>query len=383
MEVKQIAAIANAAFEQATGQSSVIAEDLSNVVAAGDTLDNVKGVENFARVLPDVIGKFWFDDHVYGGSDLGLMVDGNEYGSIIGRYRARMPEATENETWELQDGEVYEQNEFYKPDVYASFWNKKATFEIPMSIADRQVRSAFHSAGELSSFITMLYNTVTNAMRIRTSELARRVINNQIAETLYQETSGGSISGRSGSRGVNLLYLYNQRYGTSLTAAAAVTTPEFQKFAIYTMSIYEKRLMEPSALFNNAGEIQFAYDVKTILLDEFAKAIGPFSLAPAYNKEYLALPKATTVAYWQGSGTDYGFSSTSDVNVDETAQGHAMEVTGVLGVMFDRYACVISNLNNRVTSHYNAKAEFTNNWYKAEMGYNVDDVCPFVVFYVA
>lgn len=58
-------------------------------------------------------------------------------------------------------------------------------------------------------------------------------------------------------------------------------------------------------------------------------------------------------------------------------------MTGILGVMFDRDALGVSNLNRRVTTNYNPKAEFYTNFYKFEAGYFNDMNENFVVFFVA
>ena len=57
--------------------------------------------------------------------------------------------------------------------------------------------------------------------------------------------------------------------------------------------------------------------------------------------------------------------------------------TGILGVMFDTNALGVSNLNQRVTSSYNARAEFYTNYYKLDAGYFNDLNENFVVFYIA
>ena len=67
-------------------------------------------------------------------------MDGWEYGSVLEKIHAELPDATENESWELTDGASYDPNIFYKPVVSAKFFNKRVTFEIPMSFTERQVK---------------------------------------------------------------------------------------------------------------------------------------------------------------------------------------------------------------------------------------------------
>jgi hypothetical protein len=73
-------------------------------------------------------------------------MDSWEYGSIMEKIQADMPEASENETWELEDGESYDPHVFYKPSASAKFYNSKVTFEINQSVTERQVKESFASA---------------------------------------------------------------------------------------------------------------------------------------------------------------------------------------------------------------------------------------------
>ena len=63
--------------------------------------------------------------------------------------------------------------------------------------------------------------------------------------------------------------------------------------------------------------------------------------------------------------------------------GDAQTVNGVLGVIFDRDALGVMNNNQRVTTQWNAKAEFTNYFYKKDARYFNDLNENFVFFYVA
>lgn len=384
MDVKQIATFVNNVAKQSVGLDNVLAEDLSNVVDAGAKIIDV-GLDKFVKALPDHYGKIWFDARKYDNADLGLMVDGWEYGSIAEKIRVAIPEAQENESWKLTNGQSYDPNIFYQPTATATFWNMLDTFEIPMSFAEKQVKTAFDNAGQLNAFISLIETQVDNGMKIRMRGLAHRLLCDRIAETVYSEVGSGVISGRSGVKSVNLLYEYNTIFGTSLTASNCLYNADFLKYATMRISVYKSRIEEASTLFNIESNTKFTSPdyFRCILLDEFAKAIGPYSLAPAYNKEYLALPDAKVVQFWQGSGTSYAFSDISKVYCSSTAGGHAKTVTGVLAVMFDKTSCVMANESRRVTSNYNAKAEFFTNFFKADMRYLVDNGENFVVFYVA
>ena len=383
MTVAQIYNIINPITKEILGETVVVNEDLSNIVDIGKEIFDATDVDNYVKSLVNHIGRVIFVNRPYSGGAPSVLMDGWEYGSILEKISAELPEATENESWELTDGASYDPNIFDKPKVSAKFFNKRVTFEIPMSFTERQVKESFSNASQLNGFLSMLYNAVDKSMTIKIDSLVMRTINNMIAETLHDFNNGGDYTG-TGIRAVNLLKLYNDDKGTALTAEKSIKDPDFIRFASYIMGLYMERLSKISSLFNIGGKDRFTPRdlLHVILLSDFAKASDSFSMSSTFHNEFVALPKGEIVPYWQSSGTDYSFNSVSSINV-KTASGDTVNASGIIGVMFDRDALGVTNLDRRVTTNYNPKAEFFSNWYKFDAGYFNDMNENFVLFYVA
>lgn len=383
MTVAQIYDIINPITKEILGETAVVNEDLSNIVDIGKEIFDATDVDNYVKSLVNHIGRVIFVNRPYSGGAPSVLMDGWEYGSVLEKISAELPEATENESWELTDGASYDPNIFYKPKVSAKFFNKKVTFEIPMSFTEKQVKESFSNASQLNGFLSMLYNAVDKSMTIKIDSLVMRTINNMIAETLHNFSSSGDYTG-TGVRAVNILKLYNDDKGTALTAEKSIKDPEFIRFASYIMGLYMERLSKISSLFNIGGKDRFTPRdlLHVILLSDFAKASDSFSMSSTFHNEFVALPKGEIVPYWQSSGTDYSFNSVSSINV-KTASGDTVNASGIIGVMFDRDALGVTNLDRRVTTNYNPKAEFFSNWYKFDAGYFNDMNENFVLFYVA
>lgn len=383
MTVAQIYDIINPITKEILGETAVVNEDLSNIVDIGKEIFDATEVDNYVKSLVNHIGRVIFVNRPYSGGAPSVLMDGWEYGSVLEKISAELPEATENESWELTDGASYDPNIFYKPKVSAKFFNKRVTFEIPMSFTERQVKESFSNASQLNGFLSMLYNAVDKSMTIKIDSLVMRTINNMIAETLHDFNNGGNYKG-TGIRAVNLLKLYNDDKGTNLTAEKSIKDPDFIRFASYIMGLYMERLSKISSLFNIGGKDRFTPRdlLHVILLSDFAKASDSFSMSSTFHNEFVALPKGEIIPYWQSSGTDYSFNSVSSINV-KTASGDTVNASGIIGVMFDRDALGVTNLDRRVTTNYNPKAEFFSNWYKFDAGYFNDMNENFVLFYVA
>lgn len=391
MEVKQIYSLMNEVTGEVIGNSELLKEDLTNVVDVGNEVINANAIDKYVKSLVNHIGKVIFVNRPYSGNVPSVMMDSWEYGSILEKISADLPQATENDTWELQDGQDYSPNVFYQPKVSAKFFNSMVTFEIPMSFTEKQVKQSFSSASQLNGFMSMLYNSVDKAMTVKIDSLIMRTINNMIAETLVADYTTGTgksktvadFGSKSGIKAVNLLKLYNDRFGQTLTADKALTTAEFIRFASMQMSLYIDRMSKMSTLFNAGGKDRFtsADMLHVVMLTDFKAASGSYLQSDTFHESYVALPNAETIPYWQGSGKAYDFNSVSSINV-KTSSGNEVTASGILAVMFDRDALGVTNLDRRVTTQYNAKAEFFNNFYKFDAGYFNDLNENFVVFFV-
>lgn len=395
MEVKQIYTLINSVSKEVLGKTDIVQEDLTGIVDLGKEVFNQSAVDNYVKSLVNHIGKVIFVNRPYAGKVPSVLMDAWEFGSVLEKISADVPEAEENDTWNLTDGQSYDQDVFHKPTVTAKFFNSKVTFEVPVSITERQVKESFSNAAQLNGFISMIYAAVEKSMTIKADALIMRTINNMIAETVLADavafggTAGNltnaDLSSASTARCVNLLKLYNDKTGAStpLTAAKAITDPDFIRFASYVMGTYADRLQSISTVFNVGGKERFTPKdmLHVVLLSDFAKAAQTYLYSDTFNRGDVLLPQAETVPFWQGSGQNYEFASTGNINIKESG-GKAVEISGVLGVMFDRDALGVCNLDRRVTTNYNAKAEFFNNYYKFDAGYFNDTNENFVVFFI-
>lgn len=394
MDINTICTLINDVSSEVLGKTNLVHEDLTGIVDLGKEVFNQGAVDSYVKSLVNHIGKVVFVNRPYSGKVPSVLMDAWEFGSVLEKISADVPQAEVNDTWNLKDGTEYRQDIFHQPKVSAKFFNSRVTFEVPVSITERQVKESFSSAAQLNGFLSMIYNAVEKAMTIRIDALVMRTINNMIAETLNADKGSFNLvesnhekvdySSASTVRCVNLLKLYNDKTDTKITADAAITTPDFIRFAAYTMGLYSDRLQTISTLFNVGGKERFTpKDVlHTVLLSDFAAAAKTYLYADTFHEDNVLLPKAETVASWQATGQDYAFENVSKIDV-KSSGGATVSISGVLGVMFDREALGVTNLDRRVTTNYNAKAEFFNNYYKFDAGYFNDTNENFVVFFIA
>lgn len=385
MEVVQVYNIVNDVTKEILGESVVVNEDLSNIVDVGTAVYRADAVDNYVKKLIDRIGRVVFVDRPYRGNMPNILMNSMEYGAVVEKITMdNLPVAEQNESWELQDRTSYDPNIFYKPQVSVKFFSKKTTFEVPISVTDVQIKTAFTNAQQVNSFVSMIYNAVETSLTSKIEALARRTINNMIGETIYSEYQGAGLDTKSGMRAVNLLKLYNDYFDLEVTSEEALLNPDFIRFAAYTIAKTSDRMTTLSTLFNVGGKPRHTpRDMQNvIMISDFARAADVYLQADTFHDTYTRLLKADLVPFWQGSGTDFSWESISSINI-KTATNNTVEADGILCVIYDRDALGINNFDRRVTSNYNGKAEFTSMWYKYDAQYFNDTNENFVVFFIA
>ena len=399
MKVEQIYSIVNTISDEILGEANITKEDLSNVVDIGKSIFDATSVDNYVNKLMDRIGRMVFVDRTFKGRVPDIIFDNWEYGSVACKVSMNLMDATENEAWSLTAGETYNQDKFYQATVNCTFFNHKTTFEIDCSFADDQVKESFNSVEELNRFFSMIQTGIENSMTIKLNGLIMRTINNMIGQTLLADAAaftpvGGTLDYGTAStlRCVNLLYLYNEQFGTTLKAEDALTTPAFTRFAAYVMGLYVDYLTNMSTKFNIDGLERFTdrENLRIVVISDLAKAHEVYLQSDVYHDSLVDLPQGyTTIPFWQGSGKTYAFDDKSAINIDvadasQLVTGKStISIDGVLGVMFNKYAVGVNQYQRKTTSHVNAKGDFYNTFYKVSMNYwNALDE-DFVVFFMA
>ena len=377
MEVKQIYSLLNEINTETLGESVLLKEDLSNIVDLGTAVFNANAYEKYVGKIVDKIGKTIIVDRVYKGELPSVIMDSWEFGSVVEKIRFGLPTAQENETWELRDGESYNQDIFKAPNVEVKFFNMKTTFEVQLSVTDIQLRSAFLSREAMNKFLSGLYTSVENALTLSMENLVKATIRNFMGEAYKNRSAYAGC--------INVLAMYNALHsGATLTKAEALYNKEFIRFAGYVIKSTINKIQSYSTLYNVGKTQKFTpkEDLHVVLLAEFKDLADIYLQSDTFHDEFTELPMAEVVNYWQGSGESFALADTTKINVT-TASGTDVELDYIIGVLFDRNALGVTNLERRVPTHRNDKAEFTNLFYKQTAGYFNDLNENFVLFYLA
>lgn len=375
MEVKQIATILNQSIvPQATGENDVsLNDDLSNIVEVGKQVDQYLAVgsnmDNAVKKIIDKVGKTINWTRPYIGMAPNIIRDSWEFGSILEKNRASLVDYAENPTWGLQNGTDYLDGKYYMPDVDSTLYNKKTTFEVNMSFAEKQFKEAVHSAQGVASFFGMIESRIGDSMTVALDALAMRVICNFAIEHFKRDGKGV----------VNLLALYNTAYSQSLTAAAALTDKSFLRFACMQLMLWKSRIRGIGQQFNlEAFDTHTPYEDQMLILhSDFAAGVKVYLESDTFHNDLLKFGEYQEVPYWQSS-KGYTMANTmaiggapasgpwSFVYEGETINQNRASCAYVIGMLLDKDAVAICCEDSRVTTQYVPKGEFFTNFYKRD-----------------
>lgn len=376
MKVAQVYEIVNTLSSEILGSNApqIGGDNIKDIVDVGRSIFENIPVDNYVKKLVDHIGRMVFVNRPYSGRAPSVLMDGWEYGSILEKVDAGIPEAEANPSWSLTNGQTYNQDVFNGPkDVVVKFYNDKVTFQVAMSFAEEQIKSSFSNVNQLNAFFSMIYTKIDTTLTIRVDSLIMATINNFIAN-VYN-------SGNDAQK-VNLA----ENFAGAENLESLLNNKDFIRNAAYQLKVNSDYLTNVSTVFNIGKRVRHTpKDLqKIIMLNAFSAKADIYLQSDVFHNELTALPSAEKVSFWQYSGNKYAIDDVSTVDVIPNTEGGAgveTKVPGVMAVIFDRDALGVNNYNRRTTNHYNGLGEFINFWYKMDSQYFNDFNENFILFY--
>lgn len=361
MKTTQIYEFLSTVYSEVTGQSSIVNENLSNIVDVGSKLLSTDYREKYVNSLLNRIGRMVFVERPYKGMVPSLIRESWEWGSIMSKSRTKDFSPTTNPTWDLTPGESVDPYLYNPPEVQTTLYNTMVTWEIDCSFVNRILKQSFMNAGEMDRFLSMIRSRIDNDQNQYLEALTMRTINSFIARRINK---GIAI--------VDLLASYNSAFGATLTADKAFTNKDFLRHVAYIILLYKDRLKAKTAVFseNATGYTTFtpAEYCRLVLLSDLAKGLDVYLQSETFHNELTEIGAYDTVPFFQGSGTAFDTLDITHLNV--TLPGITPETTvnrtGIVGVMFDRDAMGIINEDKRIEVAYNPRGEYWNNFYKVD-----------------
>ena len=380
--VSQIKNIINDSVKDALGKTNGVTQvDTTDVVSLGKAIAQYNLYEGFFGALVNRIVRTVIFVRTYEGSNRSVLRDEHEYGAFVQKVYYTMPNAVDNPTWDIPDGNGdYKQASPYDVEgtvsISALIYGGKGTWSIEIVRPVKQIKTAFMDESSMMSFIDGIYLTVENAFKFEEERLVAQAVNTAMASVL----DGGSSAQKR-----NLLDEYNTLYSQSLTVDTALVSADFLKYASKEINRTIENMGKMSTIYNNGGYNTFTSKDKMVveLLSEFATATDMYLQSDTFHDELTKLPNFERVPFWQSSGQTFAFDDCSKIDIDHDDLTNAVEQGGIIGFVHDieNVACYFGN--RRSWEIFNPRSEVMVHGEKAEKGYAVDNNANAVVFYIA
>lgn len=375
-DVKQIYSILNDVAKQAWGENALTVVDTASFISLGDkVLSSDKDTDVFLGALVDRIGRTIFSMRKYNRSKNTMAREPFEYGCILQKITVEPPEAKENNAWEIgKDGYNPTYAPVIKSNAKQKLFDKVSTWEIDVTIPDMQLRTGLSNETQMAVLIDAIFTSMGNRMEQALESCANLTRANFIARKIKAGKPCGAI---------NLLKNYNTLTGRTLSVNNALMDKEFLRYAIGQINLWIPRMAKISTLFNEEGFHRFTPSDRLVVnvLNDFVEQVKTVLQSDTWHDDLVKLPLYESVPYWQGTGKDYSFDSTSaiKVKIDGTTE---VEESGIIGVFYDYDAMGTSIVDRRSSSERNNKDEYTDYYNKANMGYFNDMSENGIVFYM-
>ena len=371
----QIAETLNPIVREELGEeATILQEDLSNIVDIGVEAENAGKVD---RILNSLVVKFTrmlFHDKVYRGRDIyGFMKDNIEYGALQRVSLDYLLDAEDNVSYQLEEGMSVDPNVIKNlPKPSSRYFEEVLTKEIDFTELREQYKLVFTSPENLARFTAMCFTVVENSKAFQLEVLQKRLMNATMSEHIYQ------------NRAIDLIALYNTEMGLTgndrMTIAKAKYSKDFLRFASMTINDYYNAMKNVSTLYNLKGAPAWTDAPQIAMLSKFADLCAFYLESDTFHNQLVSLPDGAfhKVSAWQNEPSR-DFTKISQIDLTN-AQGHHVQQSNIVGVLYDNEGMMITLDNPRTTSNWNPRGEYYTWFNKYDTKMCTFDNCQMIVF---
>lgn len=369
MAVKQIYDIVNSVNNQTMGLTELTVVDQQGLISLGQTVLTTNGLaDTWLNSLAQRIGKTIISFREYKSKYSDMVLDSMQWGNIVQKIKVSMPEATEDESYNLIDGQSVDMYKVAKPKVTQSFFTSETPYQFYVTVKRSQLKEAFTSEASMNGFIGAIYGEVQNAIELSLESLARNCINNFIGEKI------------NATKQINLLAMYNTETSSTLTVNTCLHDKEFLAYCVSRINLYSKYMENMSTVYNDGT--QKRHTPKSLqhlrVLEDFESRLETVVQYQAFRDNYVKLNNYHTTSFWQS------VTKPSEIKVKISSNGTEVTCSGILAVLYDRDALGLYKKDSwNSTTPFNSAGGYYNTYYHHKELYFNDLSENFVVFVIA
>lgn len=354
MTTEQIYTLVNEVNAQAFGEHALTVVDTSSLISLGNTvLSSSTNTEAFLNTLAQRIGRTILRFRDYRNKLGDMVINDFEYGAILQKIKVQMPEAEEDEMYDLVDGTSVDMYKVAKPDVVQKLFVTRTPYQFHITVQRATLKEAFLNDNAMGAFISVIFGEVRNAIELSLENLGRITLATAIAET------------HGTAREINLVTNYNTATGESLTAANALFDKDFLAYAAGQLNHYQDLMQDMSALYNDGTVKTFtpAGDLKVRINSRFERALETVVQYAAFNESLVDVNNKTVINFWQAE------QNPRDVIIKRPSDDTQVTANNIVAIMHDKDALGVYKIEEDVlTTPVNAAGSYYNTyWHEKQL----------------
>lgn len=392
----QLSTVLTAITNQATGVNNIEPINTASFVSVAQMALKT-GYDPLSTAISQVLSKTIFSVRPYTRKFKGLNVSNQRYGNHVRKLLTIDKPFEDDERLKLVDGGSIDQYKVNKPKVLQTNFYGANVYQKSVTIYKDQLDCAFSSPDEFASFISMIMQNASDMIEQAHEETARATINNLISGIYAAEATSQTVLARAngGKRAVNLLKLYNQMNGGSLTVEDVFKTANFEsfvKFAFSTINTIADLMTDRNTLFSSQLTDYTIIRhtpkerMKFYLYTDLVNKINSEVYSSVFNPDFLKLVDFERVNFWQSALEPSSISNKPVVlKKDGTlaSSTQSTDIDNIFGVLFDEEAAGYTTVNEwSQPSPFNASGGYYNQFWHFTDRYWNDFTENAVIFYL-
>lgn len=389
LTAKQIYTIVNEVASQAMGSKAIAVIDNTGLVALGNTVLGSNDTQNnFINALTDRIGRTIVSFRAYHSHFPDFERDSIEWGNILQKLKIGMPDAEEDQSYNLTDGTSVDMYKINKAKVNQLLFTTETPWQTHITVHLDELEKAFVDSTAMGTFISGMFGEVQNRIELAMEELSMTCVNNFMAEIISRQKDRPN-------RVINLVTLYKDATGVDHTTEplTALDDEEFLKFVVRKINTISSTFeYMTSEIYNDtdfdspgaqASGVYTRHTPKSeqrmMLFIDMVNALKTNINSKAFNMEQVAIDiPFNTVPFWQN------LQSPSEIDIKPSSGKTAVTQSLVMGILYDREAMgTFKKKYSSLTSPINAAGKYYNVFYHMITMYYNDLTENAVVFLLA
>lgn len=383
LTAKQIYSIVNEVAKQAMGSSAIKVVDNTGLIALGNTVlgsDTTKN--NFINALTDRIGRTIVSFRAYNSHFPDFERDSIEWGNILQKIKIAMPEAEEDQSYNLTDGTSVDMYKINKSKVNQLLFTNETPWQTHITVHLDALEKAFVDSNAMGAFISSMFGEVQNRIELAMENLSIDCVNNYMAEIIKGKKS-------STNRVINLVTEYKNKTGVDHTTEPlrALDDENFLKYVVRRINSLSTTMeYMTTGMFNTPQGNEGAYtrhtpksEQRMMLFIDLVNSLKTNINSKAFNMEQVAIDiPFKTVPFWQS------LQNPTEINITPASGAPAINQSGIMGILYDREAMgTFKKKYTSLTTPINAAGKYYNVFYHMITMYFNDLTENAVVFLLA